>query len=295
MPDAVVYQASLICDFAEADRLSDALAEACAGDKAPPSVALFEDGDAWRMDIYITGAPEPDRLAPCFASAGIAYTPDMFSAVEDRDWVTESQRFLKPIKTKRFYLHGSHDAAGPDGLISLQIDAGQAFGTGHHETTRLCLEVLESLDCTPRRRILDVGTGSAVLAMAAHTLWPGADILATDIDPVAIEVARTNLAVNSIAPEGIGGIDLLVADGLAHDSIQAFGKVDLLIANILAGPLIAFADDFARVLAQAGRVLLSGLLASQVDDVLTAYSRVGLKLTARRDDGDWSALLLEHM
>jgi len=294
------YQCKLLCNFVDAERLSDAISDHFALDDVPPTVSFFEDCDRWRVDIYVHGQVDRDRMQTCFAAAGLPFDTQTFTRIEEKDWVTESQRFLQPIETRRFYLHGSHDAPGPADKISLKIDAGQAFGTGHHETTRLCLGVLEDMwdsGAAIPGTILDIGTGSAVLAMAAHKLWTTAEILASDIDPVAVDVAIRNLPMNSVPERTIStggpGVSLLAADGTNDPVIASFAPADLLIANILAGPLILLAPDFAAATKTGGCILLSGLLTTQADDVVRAYGDFAIRLDTRIDDGDWSALLLQ--
>jgi ribosomal protein L11 methyltransferase len=212
--------------------------------------------------------------------------------VEDEDWVTISQGFLEPIRAGRFYVHtAAHADAIPADAVAFRIEASRAFGTGHHETTAGCLAALDRLAAEGKtfRRIADVGTGTGLLAFGARTLWPDATILASDIDPVAIDVTAENMAINSIPEEAIA---LVAADGMDDSRIQAAAPFDLIVANILAGPLIGLASDLIATLAQNGTIVLAGLLASQAEDVLAAYSSRGMHLTARIDSGDWSILTL---
>jgi ribosomal protein L11 methyltransferase len=179
----------------------------------------------------------------------------------------------------------------PADAVAFRIEASRAFGTGHHETTAGCLTALDRLASEGKafRNVADIGTGTGLLAFGARTLWPDAAILASDIDPVAIEVTAENMAINAIPGDAIA---LVAADGMDDPRIQAAAPFDLIIANILAGPLIALAPDLSATLAQNGTIILAGLLASQAEDVLAAYASTGMRLTARIDSGDWSILTL---
>jgi ribosomal protein L11 methyltransferase len=182
-----------------------------------------------------------------------------------------------------------------DGAIAFEIDAGQAFGTGHHETTTGCLLTLDRL----RRQgasfadILDMGTGTGLLAFAALALWRTARIAASDIDPIAIDVSRDNAAINHIhTGRARGQVEFAVAAGLDHPRLKARAPYDLIIANILAGPLIALAPSVAGALQPGGRLILAGLLTHQAEEVATAYRRQGLMLTARTTLGEWPTLVM---
>jgi ribosomal protein L11 methyltransferase len=179
--------------------------------------------------------------------------------------------------------------------INFEIDAGLAFGTGQHATTAGCLKVLDALQKGGARfrNIADIGTGTGLLAFAALALWPDAQCLATDIDPVAIDVACDNAAINRIALGHAAGELLLVpADGMDSPMIAARAPFDLIIANILAGPLIELASDFARALAPGGTVILAGLLDSQAAAVTRAFETSGLSPTGQ-SPGEWPVLSFE--
>ncbi len=207
----------------------------------------------------------------------------------DTDWIKLSQEGLPPVRAGRFFVYGAHDAGRvPPAAISIRIEAGMAFGTGHHETTELCLSLLS--DLAKKRgfvRVLDLGTGTGLLAIAAAKLWRRT-VLASDIDPVAVAVARENAVLNAVGPQ----IRPVVADGLANPKLAAGKPYDLVIANILAGPLTRLAPQIAAAIAPGGMIILSGLLAWQENLVLGLYRPHGLILRERRRDGPWSALLL---
>jgi ribosomal protein L11 methyltransferase len=251
--------------------------------------------DQWRLDVYLAAAPGPELIAAIRAlvpsAAGIE---PVVERLEDEDWVTVSQRWLEPIRAGRFYVHTAAFADDvPADMVPFRIEAGRAFGTGHHETTAGCLEMLDRIAGEGVRfaRIADIGTGTGLLAFGAKTLWPDAAVIASDIDPIAIDVTAVNMAANGIAPDAIA---LVAADGMEDPALAAAAPFDLLIANILAAPLIALAPSFAAALEPGATVILAGLLATQADDVLAAYAAQGLAPAGRIDKGDWSILRLVH-
>jgi ribosomal protein L11 methyltransferase len=209
----------------------------------------------------------------------------------DQDWIRLSQEGLPPVRAGRFFVYGAHDEGQvPHGVIPIRIEAGLAFGTGHHETTALCLAALTEIASARRPRcVLDLGCGTGVLAIAAVKLWHRR-VLATDIDCVAVGVARENAVANETGPL----IRTAVADGLTHPIIQAHAPFDLICANILAGPLTTLAPSLVAVLARRGLAVLSGLLRDQEHQVLSYYRALGLVLRRTYRDGPWSALVLER-
>jgi ribosomal protein L11 methyltransferase len=209
----------------------------------------------------------------------------------DADWIRLSQEGLPPVRAGRFFVYGAHDAGTvPHGVIPIRIEAGLAFGTGHHETTALCLSVLS--DLSKKRRfanVLDLGCGTGLLAIGAAKLWRR-PVLASDIDPVAVAVTRENARANGEAPL----VRALTADGLDHPALAGQAPYDLIVANILAGPLTRLAPAIARALAPGGMLILSGLLEWQENLVLSFYRAQGLILRGTHREGVWSALLLER-
>ncbi|MBV9931437.1 MAG: 50S ribosomal protein L11 methyltransferase [Alphaproteobacteria bacterium] len=294
------WKVSLPCTRAEAEGLKEDISPLALLDVPPVLMTSEPDPaapDRWRLDAYFGEPPTAQMLAHLTALApsavGIAPTVER---VEDRDWVTLSQQGLEPIRAGRFFVHTpAHREAAPPDAVALEIDAGRAFGTGQHETTSGCLVALSRLkDQGVRfRNLLDLGTGTGLLAFAALRLWPAARAIASDIDPVSIEVTAENAAINGVATgRGPGELELAVADGLGHARIEARAPYDLILANILAGPLIDLAPDVAAALAPGGRLILAGLLAGQAEAVAAAYRRRGLMLTTRIDRGEWPTLVL---
>ena len=206
----------------------------------------------------------------------------------DQDWIRLSQEGLPPVRAGRFFVYGAHDAGTvPHGVIPMKIEAGLAFGTGHHDTTALCLAVLSDLaNKRAFRNVLDLGCGTGLLAIGAAKLWKRS-VLASDIDPVAVEVTRDNARVNGVGPL----IRAVTADGLTNPILANGAPYDLLIANILAGPLTQLAPSIIRALAPGAMLVLSGLLRNQ-EALVTSFYR-DLRFIGRRRAGPWSALVLE--
>ncbi len=236
---------------------------------------INEDHDIWETSIYVTRLDEAEiqERFQAFLNGDFADLTIQREVLPDVDWVAKSLEGLKPVRAGRIIVHGSHDRDKVrKGDISIEIDAGQAFGTGHHGTTAGCLEVIDRvLRSRPVSNALDLGTGSGVLAIAAHKL-ARIPILATDIDPVATHIAHDNARKNGVA----GGITTATAPGFHHRAFTDHGPFDLIIANILARPLMALAPQLKRNLRPGGTVILSGILAEQRWKVLAAYSNQNL-------------------
>lgn len=264
------------------------------GDHAPVLVADEPDPakpDEWFIHAYFDRRPTVEELAML---VGLGIGPPKVEQLGEADWVRMSQDGLQPIRAGRFHVHTPTHAPHPD-AINFEIDTGLAFGTGQHATTSGCLVALDKLEEGGARftSIADIGTGTGLLAFAALALWPDARCIATDIDSQAINVARENAAINGVSlGHGKGELLLAVADGMASPLVSARSPFDLIIANILAGPLIALAPDFARALAPGGMVLLAGLLETQADAVIAAYEAEKMKVT-ERGEGEWCVLVLE--
>ena len=259
----------------------------------PTGVGVFEmeDGSGlWEVGAYFTEGP--DEIALMLLAAAHGAKPFAISALPETDWVAHVRRELHPVLAGRFFVYGSHDADKvPDGRIALLIEAAMAFGTGHHGTTKGCLEAMDSLLDAGHlfKNVADIGCGTAVLAIAAAKVLEG-DFIASDIDPVAVDVALANAVAN-----GVGGrVACVEAAGFDHPELAARAPYDLVFANILKGPLIALAPDMAAHVAADGYVILSGLLIPQAEDVTAAYVAVGFVPVDRREIGDWATLTLRR-
>ena len=248
--------------------------------------------DEWLIHAYFEHHPTGDEIA---SMTSLGNGPPQIEQLGEDDWVTMSQAGLQPIRAGRFTVHTPTFAPEPE-RINFEIDASLAFGTGQHATTAGCLAALDKLerDGAQFANIADIGTGTGLLAFAAVKLWPAAKCIATDIDPVAVDVARDNAAINGIGT-GHGAAELLlaVADGMDSPMLSARAPFDLIIANILAGPLIELAPDFVNALAPTGTVVLAGLLDTQAEGVGAAYEKLGLTLSDR-GAGEWPVLVLSR-
>jgi ribosomal protein L11 methyltransferase len=279
-----------IGDEHAAKRVVDVLTEIFFEGEA--AVAAFERPDGrWDVTVHFADAPDQAQLRALVtnaASAEIANTLS-FDTVEARDWVKASLEDLVPVPAGRFVVHGAHDRERvPQNKLAIEIEAALAFGTGHHGTTRGCLLLLDHvLKAYPPRRVLDLGTGTGVLGIAAaKALKIG--VLASDIDPPSVKVARENARLNETG----NLVQVIRATGFSAPEFSQRGPFDLVLANILANPLRQLATPMARHLAQGALVILSGLLTHQARSVIAAYRARGLvPLKHLRIEG-WSSLLL---
>ena len=264
---------------------------------APDAVTTFECGPvSFQVSAYFQDAPDlvavDAIVAGMFPEAahGEIMSSAAVSEVPAENWVAVSQAALPPVVAGRFTVHGSHDRHRvPRGPFAIEIDAGEAFGTAHHATTLGCLTAIGEL--AHRRgfkRVLDLGCGSGVLAIAAARVLPRARIVATDIDPQATVVARENVRRNRL---GAGRLPVVTARGLTHPALRG-RTFDFIIANILANPLIALANGLARVSPRNGHVVLSGLLVAQAPEVIAAYRTAGFALQSHKRIVGWSTLTL---
>jgi ribosomal protein L11 methyltransferase len=291
----VSWRVTVACTRAQAEAVPDA--DDLTGDGSPPVIVTEEPDpsrpDDWLLHAYFERAPKPEDLARLRAlGRGEAQVEELAEA----DWVTMSQSGLEPIRAGRFFVHTPMYRAQPPGTIAFEIDAGLAFGTGQHATTAGCLEALDRLERDGEKfaNVADIGTGTGLLAFAALALWPDARCIATDIDAQAIAVARENAAINGIAlGHSSGELLLTTADGMASPLLTARAPFDLVIANILAGPLIELAPSFAAALAPGGTIVLAGLLDAQAESVAAAYEAEGLAI-ASRGVGEWPVLVCER-
>lgn len=265
-------------------------------DDRADSVVMFHDEAAkvWRFSCIFEDRPDVREFISDLSviSAACRVTPPQAIATEvpGTDWVTENLQSFPPIHAGRFYVHGSHwHEPIPHAAVALRVDAGAAFGSGEHATTRVCLRAIDGLIRAGRRprRVLDLGCGTAILGMAAARVFR-ASVIASDIDPVAVAVAAQNARLNHLSP----WVDCVTSDGLAHPAIRDGAPYGLILANILARPLVRLAGGIVDSLAPGGHLVLSGLLNHQEEKVLAAYRPRGLRLVrSYRSDG-WSGLVL---
>lgn len=283
------WKLTLNCTRAEAEQFADDVPELADLDPAPVIVATEPDpakSDEWQIDAYFEGEPSADalrRVAALVPSAGV--TEQRAHPLPAEDWVTMSQSGFEPLEAGRFYVRTPDHPARP-GEVDFVIPAGLAFGTGQHATTAGCLSMLDSIELNGGvfHNMLDLGTGTGLLAFAAMQLWPDAQATASDIDPISIAVVRENAELN-----GVGEIMLVVADGLSHPDLASRAPYDLVIANILAQPLIDMAPQIAASVAPGGTLVLAGLLDTQAEAVASAYRRQGMQL-AESSLGEWPVL-----
>ncbi len=250
--------------------------------------------DDWTFEVYLDRKPKAadvKRVAALFEGKAPALVVEK---LPDTDWVVESQKGVDPIRAGRFHVRTPEHAADPE-LVDFVIPASQAFGTGQHQTTAGCLAMLDLMkrEGVSARNVADIGTGTGLLAFAALHLWPNAKATASDIDAVCAGVVADNCELNGI-PQGAGpgALTMVIADGMADPLLEARGPYDLFIANILAGPLVELAPEFAAAMAPGANLLLAGLLEKQEAQVRRAYRALGFRLARRLVNGDWSILWL---
>ncbi len=279
----------------EMSRVADLLSEvfyppADAVSLTKDDAAQADDAVNWRVDAYFETAPDSDTLARFTTEHGVSAEP-VIEELPDQDWVAHALEGLGIVRCGRFVLYGVHDAERlpqEDGDIAVRIDANQAFGTGHHPTTAGCLEMLDKLSDLNPENILDLGTGSAVLAIAAAKLW-GTKILATDIDATSVEIAVENAGFNAAT-----GISFLTAAGFDHPDIAKAAPYDFVFANILAGPLVELSRGMASHTSPGATLMLAGLLAEQEEKVTAAYLEAGFELLQRGSHDTWPVLVFRR-
>ncbi len=283
MPQPPLWKAFVVV------RKSEAADAASLFELAPPgpqAVLINEEpfADKAVVEALYSSMPDGDYLS------NLAGREVIVELLPDVDWTKLSQEGLPPVRAGRFFVYGAHDRGKvPPGVIPIRIEAGMAFGTGHHETTALCLTAMS--DLSKRRRfdnVLDLGTGTGLLAIGAAKLWRKR-VLASDIDQVAVEITKENARANGEAPL----VHAFTADGLVHPALAAAAPYDLLIANILAAPLTFLAPQIARSVTAGSMIVLSGLLVWQENLVLSFYRPHGMVMRRTYRRGPWSALVLE--
>ena len=281
-------------DAGVARRISEQLANADDAGCEALATSWFEEPvqGGWQVDAYYAEPPDlPAVLVRIGEFLATGTPPPSIEEVPDENWVAVSQAALPPVEAGRFLVHGGHDRDRVGRRrFSIEIDAGEAFGTAHHATTRGCLEAIDRLAHRRRgmARILDLGCGSGVLAIGASRVWPKARIVASDIDPIAVEVARANVVLNG----ALGRIRLVAASGLDHGALRRLHPFDLVVANILAGPLVRLAPGLAQATRPGSIVVLSGILGEQAREVIAVYAMAGFRLAEHDVDHNWATLVL---
>ena len=275
-----------------ARRVFDLLTESFFDGQA--AIAAFEGpGGRWDITVHFAQAPDETSIRELVAiAAGGEVAKDIsFDIVEAKDWVRATLEELVPVRAGRFIVHGRHDRAKvPPNKLGIEIEAALAFGTGHHGTTRGCLLLLDQvLKARRPRRVLDLGTGTGVLAIAAAKALHGA-VLASDIDPASVQVSRDNARLNEVG----NLVETIRATGFSAPPFKAHGRFDLVLANILANPLRQLATPMTRHLAPSASVILSGLLPHQASGVIAAYRARGLVLLRHVKIEGWSSLLMRY-
>jgi ribosomal protein L11 methyltransferase len=254
-------------------------------------LAVVEENGRWFIECYDDGALAGEG-GGVPGIAGVTVISRSAVEIPDRDWVAETQKALPPVRAGQFIVHGSHARGLASSQWAIEIDAGRAFGTAHHGTTKGSLLAIGQLASLIRpRAVLDLGTGSGVLAIAAaKAFFHRAHIAGADIDPIAIAVARENCRKNGAGPS----ISLFVGDGLKPSLAYACAPFDLLVANILAKPLLKLAPRLRLLTKPGGFLILSGLLAGQAREILARYCATGFSLVRRRDLEGWATLTLRR-
>lgn len=246
------------------------------------------DGDNWTITLTTYGQPNIEEIKTRLA--GKAEKIEI-EKLPETDWLQHVHENFPPVMIGRFFIYGSHyTGEKPEGFIPLQIDAATAFGSGEHETTKGCIESMENLSAQGHafKNILDMGCGSGILALAARRLWPETRLTAVDIDPESVIVTERHAKMN-----GIAGMQVQAGDGYKTPVVDKNGPYDLIVSNILAGPLVEMAPELDAVLSPGGFCILSGLLARQEKEVIAAHEAEGLKLAESRALGEWRALTLQ--
>lgn len=296
MTETQLYQLTIRADKTINDGIADLLENIY---PEPTAVSHFEDkknSDHWTTSAHYLEQPSRETIVEQISNI-LNVTPESYeldiTKIENIDWVSHVQKGLKPVRAGRFFIHGSHDSDKAENEpYSILIDAAQAFGTAHHGTTEGCLKAISELSETHQpKNILDLGSGSGILAIASSMVFKDATIIASDIDPVSVQVAQTNDDLNRPENSNNATITHICGDALNDETIQETAPFELLIANILAKPLISMAPDITNAVAPDGTLLLSGILDVQLDDVIEAYVAEGLTHLKTDLIGEWTTSL----
>ncbi|AQT42964.1 [LSU ribosomal protein L11P]-lysine N-methyltransferase [Bartonella apihabitans] len=275
----------------EAEKQYELLDHAFEDDAFPLAITEIDEANGiYEVSLYVDEA-EKNSVLPRFTQVlGVNENKIEIEILPDIDWVSHSLEGLGPVRAGRFFVHGSHDRDKvKPGDLAIEIDAGQAFGTGHHGTTVGCLELIaDVMEHEKPQNALDLGTGSGILAIGIALIEP-IRILATDIDPIAIKVAKENFALNGVAKT----ITAITATGLDDEEIKKRVPFDLIVANILANPLIELAPQMVPALKKGGSIVLSGILEEQHDRVVKAFEAEGAKYIKTLHHEGWVAIHLK--
>ena len=275
----------------EAEKQYELLDHAFEDDAFPLAITEIDEAKAiYEVSLYVDET-QKNSILPRFAQVlGVDENKIEIEVLPDIDWVSHSLEGLGPVRAGRFFVHGSHDRDKvKPGDLAIEIDAGQAFGTGHHGTTVGCLELIaDVMEHEKPQNALDLGTGSGILAIGIALIKP-IRILATDIDPIAIKVAKENFALNGVAKT----ITAITATGLDDEEIKKRTPFDLIVANILANPLIELAPQMVPALKKGGSIVLSGILEEQHDRVVKAFEAAGAKYIKTLHHEGWVAIHLK--
>ena len=253
-----------------------------------------DDDGKWRVEALFTFIPNvaliDQMLAPLFKAEEIPAIPITVTALKERDWLAENRAAFPPLRIGRFWVHGSHVATQcPAASLPLLIDAARAFGSGTHPTTEGCLKAIQLMHLVAPRRILDMGCGSAILAMATARMWPSSHITAADDDPIAVRVAALNRTLNKIPP---ARMRLVCSRGFDSRTVRDNAPYALILANILAGPLIRMARNLKKSLRADGWLVLSGILSTQAVNVEVAFRTQNMRVWHRIYLGDWTTIIM---
>lgn len=267
---------------------------AAAGEKMTPfptavsCIEIEEQTDLWEVGLYF-GQP-PNEILLDLLSKAFKVSKFIVSCIPKVDWVSKVQRELKPVRAGRFLVQtGCHDAVGFEDSASIEIKSSMAFGTGHHGSTKGCLLALDDLadEVEQVEWAADIGCGTGILAMAVAKSWP-ATVFASDIDPLAVQIAQSNVVANELS----GQVNCFEAAGFDHGCHAR--SYDLIVANILSGPLINLASEVARHLNWDGLAVLSGLRLEEVSEVAKSYESAGMRLDKQHSVGDWATLTMKR-